>query len=170
MNEQTKPNESTVLRTRLLMDRLIDKRLDEIVREAGKRVLRLKGDQMMRENQIRNVVDVAMSTESLAVVANFIRYQIGRSGGNRAWLHDGFGFAVIQDVETKEGIVYRLATEITDQLRKAVGGSDRNAVFQECRVHLVRKYLSYLNRWFYYADRTEAWDDIERATGEEWNV
>ena len=91
MSEQHEAVDVTVMRTQLALERAIDRHLDTLVRAAGRTVSLLHDDQAMRENQMRNVVDVAMTTQSLDVVTNFIRYQMGRSAGNRAWLHNDFG-------------------------------------------------------------------------------
>jgi hypothetical protein len=148
----------------LLLERAIDRRLDRLLRAAGRQVCLLRDDRTMRENQIRNVLDVALSKPSLDVVTNFIRYQMGRSGGNQAWLHNNFGQKVVEDIE--RGVVPELAAEVAGEVSREVPEADRNEVAREARLRLVRLYLGYLNRWFYYGFRTQRWDDIAAATKE----
>jgi len=164
MSGRTEAGEIIKLRIRLLLERAIDRRLDRLLRAAGRQVYLLRDDRSMRENQIRNVLDVALSKPSLDVVTNFIRYQMGRSGGNQAWLHNNFGQKVVEDIE--RGVVPELAAEVTDEVSREVPEADRNEVAREARLRLVRLYLGYLNRWFYYGFKTRRWDDIAAATKE----
>lgn len=164
MNGRKEAKEISKLRTRLALENAIDRRLDELLRAAGRQVYLLRDDRAMRENQIRNVLDVAMSKPSIDVVTNFIRYQMGRSGGNQAWLHNNFGQKVVEEIE--KGIVPRLAAGVADEVCREVQEADRDEVAREARLRLVRLYLGYLNRWFYYGFKTKRWDDIFEATKE----
>jgi len=157
--------EISKLRERLVLGNAIDRRLDELVRAAGRQVLLLQDDRAMRESQFRNVLDVALSTPSLEVVTNFVRYQMGRSGGNQAWLHNNFGQSVVQEIE--KGLIPRLAQEIANEVCEELGAQDRDAITREARLRLLRLYLGYLNRWFYYGSKTKQWDDIAAATKKE---
>lgn len=165
MSERGKEMEISKLRERLVLGNVIDRRLDELVRAAGRQVLLLKDDRAMRENQLRNVLDVALSTPSVEVVTNFIRYQMGRSSGNQAWLHNNFGQSVVQEIE--KGLIPRLAQEIANEVCKELGAQDRDAITREARLRLLRLYLGYLNRWFYYGFKRQQWEDIAAATKKE---
>lgn len=167
MNEQEELKEIVELRTQLTLENAIDRHLNEVVRTAGGRVHLLHDDRAMRGSQIRNVLDVAMSTQGLDVVTNFIRYQMGRSGGNQAWLHSNFGQEVVQDIESQDGIIQRLANEVVNEVCRNVPEANPNDVACEARLRLVRLYLGYLNRWFYYGANTRRWNDIKAATKEE---
>jgi len=72
--------------------------MDDIVRAANADAALLEGSGIDK-NQIRNVLNVAEESHSLAVVANFIRYQLGRSQTGPAWRHNGFGLRVIERIE-----------------------------------------------------------------------
>ena len=167
MSERQEATDVTTMRTQLALDRAIDRRLDTLVREAGRTISLLHDDRAMRENQMRNVVDVAMSTQSLDVVTNFIRYQMGRSGGNQAWLHNDFGQKVVHELEGREGLVYKLTTEATEEVYRQVQEADPREIRRQAQLRLVRLYLGYLNRWFYYGSKTRRWNDITEATREE---
>jgi hypothetical protein len=167
MSEHKEPQEKEIVKvqTRLALQREVDRRLGEVVRAAGKRVHLLHDDRAMRENQIRNVLDVAMSTQSIEVVTNFIRYQMGRSGGNQAWLHNNFGQEVVQDLEDRQRIIQRLAAEVCHAVQEA----NRDQALREVQLRLARLYLGYLNRWFYYGKKRRsegAFQDIQRAVQE----
>ena len=167
MSEQQDTTDVTTMRMQLALERAIDRQLDEVVRTAGRTVSLLHDDRAMRENQIRNVVDVALATQSLDVVTNFIRYQMGRSGGNQAWLHNNFGQKVVQDLENSEGVVQRLLATVTEEVHRQVQEADEAEVRHEAQLRLVRLYLGYLNRWFYYGSKTRRWEDITTATRDE---
>ncbi|HZP02603.1 MAG TPA: hypothetical protein VFD30_20295 [Terriglobia bacterium] len=148
-------------RIELAMRKALDNELDQLVEAARRAILLLNDDRAMRENQIRNVLNVATSTESLAVVTNFIRYQMGRSGGNQAWLHSNFGQTVVNDLESEKGEVAKLAESVTRKVCEKTGSTDRNRILGRARVELARLYLGYLNRWFYYGSKKpEHWNDI----------
>ncbi len=164
MSGRKEAKEIRELRTCLVLERAINRRLDKLLRAAGRQVCLLRGDKTMRENQIRNVLDVAMSNPGIDVVTNFIRYQMGRSGGNQAWLYNNFGQKVVEDIE--KGVVPGIAAEVADEVHREVQEVERDEVMHEARLRLVRLYLGYLNRWFYYGSKTQRWDDLAEATKE----
>jgi len=148
------------VRRRLLLQQAIGKELDSIVRLAAKTV-RLLGPgkaSEMRENQIRNVLSVAVETPSVEVITNFIRYQMGRSSQGKTWLYNSFGQQVIADIE---GSLAEAAKRVTS----AVGEPDEKAVSQDAHLMLTRLYLGYLNRCFYYGDKTGKWDELYSEKG-----
>jgi hypothetical protein len=152
----------------IALSRAIDGQLNEIVQKAGKLAAQLQGSSM-RENQLRNVLEVALHTESIEVVGNFIRYQIGRGSG---WKTGNFGENVITALDAK-GPVYQharnAASAVIRQMEEAkIQGKlgqeplpDRAVLIQEAHIKLTRLFLGYLNRWFLYADREKAWGKIE---------
>lgn len=93
----------------------------------------------MEENQIRNVLDVALMTDCVEVVDVYIKYQIGRSKPNEKWRFSNFGDSlIIQIKELKEK-----AKEIADFLKIK---TDMDPIW----LQLTRLYLGHLNRYFYY--------------------
>jgi hypothetical protein len=149
------------MRRELAMNRAIDKHLDEVVRHGNELARKLQGG-AMRESQLRNVLNVATSTESIEVVANFIRYQIGRSSD---WARNQFGESIIQAIG-KGGKIYQVgnqvAGEVHDYLEKHAEEGEtvprQDELFDEAQMHLTRLLLGYLNRSFQYSDRTGVWD------------
>ena len=166
MSERRGLEQIAKLRARLVLEQEIDRHLSELVRAAGRRVYLLHGDRVMRESQIRNVLDVALTTTSHEVVTNFIRYQMGRSESDRAWLHSNFGQAVVSDLESKDGIVQKLTDKVTEAVCNSVREANRDEVAREARMRLLRLYLGYLNRWFHYGSKTRRWDDIKAVIEE----
>lgn len=160
----------------IALSREIDRQLDAIVQVAGSLAVQLQGSSM-RENQLRNVLDVALHTESVEVVGNYIRYQIGRGG---SWKSGNFGESVISALG-HGGQVQRIANKAAQKAHKTLKEAqnagklgnealpDMADLANEARVQMTRLFLGYLNRWFLYADREKAWDKIAPLvkTGEE---
>jgi hypothetical protein len=145
----------------LALQEAIRQQMDGIVRAANDDATLLDGSGM-EKNQIRNVLNVAEESHSLAVVANFIRYQLGRSQTGPAWQHNGFGLRVIEQIESPDGIVARQAQVALGQAQKRAGDISQEAT-DETRYDLMRYYLGYLNRAFYYGRETKKWDDLRQA-------
>jgi len=148
------------VRRNLAFERAIGKELDSIVRAAAKTVQLLAPARAseMRENQIRNVLSVAVETSSVEVITNFIRYQMGRSSQGKTWLYNNFGQAVIADIEGPVG-------EAAKRVAREIGDPDEQEACRRAHIRLTRLYLGYLNRCFYYGDKTERWGDLYREKG-----
>jgi len=161
-------SESQLL-TELALRKGVQAQMDDIVRAATKAALLLQ-DSKMEKNQIRNVLNVAEESGSVAVVTNFIRYQIGRSRTGEAWQHKGFGLYVITDLEGQNGAVphaagkaVQVAKSELDRRKQAVP-DDLEA---EARQELMRYYLGYLNRAFSFANNepkgVDVWGELRKA-------
>ncbi len=141
----------------------IKRQMDAIVRAANADAALLEGAGL-EKNQIRNVLNVAEESHSLAVVANFIRYQLGRSQTGPAWRHNGFGMQVIKQIESLTGIVHRQAEQVLEVLRDQYADLPEN-VADQVRYELMRHYLGYLNRAFVYGNSklANAWENLRQA-------
>jgi len=96
----------------------------------------------LEDKQIRNVIAVADDTQSVAVVDNFIKYQIGRSDPNKKWRYGeqrgkGFGERVRTDLQWLGGLAAQRAHDAV--------------TVEYLAIRLVRRYLGYLIRHFKYA-------------------
>ena len=142
----------------LALEDAIRHQMDQVVRQAAETVMFLKPtggkESELRENQIRNVINVAEESKSVGVVTNFIRYQIGRSAGGRQWQYNGFGLRVIKDIEA--GVVTQAAEDAAEKAAKKIGeGADQDALYRQAYLQLIRHYLGYLNRAFIFCTKTE---------------
>jgi hypothetical protein len=74
----------------------------DVIQAAARTVRRLAPHESdisgMRENQLRNVVNVAIGASSVEEIAAFILYQMGRSTNQRQWLYGDFGKTVVEDL------------------------------------------------------------------------
>jgi len=152
-------NQSTT-HVELALQAAMQRVMDPIVRHANADAALLEGAGMDK-NQIRNVLNVAEESRSLAVVTNFIRYQLGRSNTGPAWRKNGFGLRVIQQIESSDGIIAQQTKAVLEQAEDA----SQEAV-DELRYDLMRYYLGYLNRAFIYGKETRKWEDL-RSAGKE---
>lgn len=138
------------LLTELALRKGVQSQMDSIVHAATRAALLLQGSRM-EKNQIRNVLNVAEESGSVAVVTNFIRYQIGRSRTGEAWQHRGFGLQVITDLEGQEGAVPLAARQAAGLARTELEGRKQPVpagLDGEAHRELMRYYLGYLNRAF----------------------
>ena len=148
----------------LALQEAIRWQMDAIVRDANADAALLEGSDMQK-NQIRNVLNVAEESHSLAVVTNFIRYQLGRSQTGPAWRRNGFGVHVIEQIESSEGLIAHQAEAVLERLQAKL---DRVSpeVTDEVRYELMRYYLGYLHRAYYYGAETRQWNDLRRTEEE----
>ncbi|HEX6290115.1 MAG TPA: hypothetical protein VFZ66_13035 [Herpetosiphonaceae bacterium] len=141
----------------------------DVIRAAANTVQRLapRNDLIsgMRESQLRNVVNVAIRATSVEEIAAFILYQMGRSTNSRQWLYGEFGDTVVKDLMT--GAVRNAAEQARAQALATIaeaglGGAapDEARLLSDAYIALARQYLGYLNRLFYFADRTRRWDEL----------
>jgi hypothetical protein len=155
-------NQSTT-QLELALQSAVQRCIDDVVRAANADAALLEGSRMDK-NQIRNVLNVAEESHSLAVVANFIRYQLGRSQIGPAWQKNGFGLQVIQQIESPDGIVARQAQAAFERAQERVEDIPEEAI-GELRYDLMRYYLGYLNRAFVYGSSKleNAWEILRQA-------
>jgi len=95
----------------------------------------------LEDKQIRNIIAVADDTHSVAVLDNFIKYQIGRNKPAEGWRFgeqkgQGFGETVRADLQWLRSIA---AQRARDEVKA-----------EDLAIRLVRRYLGYLVRYFKY--------------------
>jgi hypothetical protein len=144
----------------LTLQQAMDEQLDRLVQQANQTVLLLEGSNL-KENQIRNVVNVAAQGASVEALLNFIRYQIARekawrSRGKQSQAPHDFGHQVIADIQ---GGVRAAAQAVAATVRERVGDppteEDTDKTFNEAYCRLAEHYLGYLNRAFYYCTKAD---------------
>ena len=153
-------NQSTV-NLDLALQAAMQRCMDPIVREANADAALLEGSRMDK-NQIRNVLNVAEESRSLAVVSNFIRYQLGRSNTGPAWRKGDFGKRVIEQIEDSDGIIAQQTEAVLRQVGEQIKDIPDEAR-DELSYDLMRYYLGYLNRAFIYGKETRNWKDLRSA-------
>ena len=96
----------------------------------------------LEDKQIRNIIAIADDTHSVAVVDNFIKYQIWRNKPTNDWRFgeqkgQGFGETVRADLLWLQSLA---AQRARDEVKA-----------EDLAIRLVRRYLGYLVRYFKYA-------------------
>jgi hypothetical protein len=104
--------------------------------EPGKRT------PLVRTNQLRNLLNAAQSGSPLAVLINFLRYQIGRE--KEGWKHRESGEALLTLLETKLREMSRGCT--ADRLPKGARLPDP----YEMEAHLAAQLLGFIIRDYTY--------------------
>ena len=84
------------------MEKAIDGYKSKLVKEAediiqNKQISEKDG---LKESQFRNLMNVATQTQSVDVVTNFIKYQIGRSKKSKEWQFHNFGEELIKIINS----------------------------------------------------------------------
>ncbi|HXH13082.1 MAG TPA: hypothetical protein VNP04_25335 [Alphaproteobacteria bacterium] len=126
----------------LMIRQKLDDADDELVQLATKTVdetgiaARRNNREIMQDKQLRNVIAVADDTKSVAVVENFIKYQIGR---HDEWRYHDFGEKLIGDLR-----------RLREWARKMV---ESDIEENDLAIRLVRRYLGYLMRYFVYQQK-----------------
>lgn len=105
----------------------------------------------MEVSQIQNLLAVAQETDSVEVVKNYIRYQIGRDGNAGSWRRrvgtgPVFGEQVVAELDRLYGVAKSLLPEQKDD-----AAARREA--ERTWMKMTRLYLGYLRRYFYYKKR-----------------
>jgi hypothetical protein len=105
----------------------IEKQDDELVQMAHELTKSLSGD---KRRQLRNIQDIAESSDSWKALELFIRYQAARGEIDKAWAESS-----IQRLESLQ--------ERAKDLARQVAGTDAGAV----HLALVSRVLGYAVRW-----------------------
>jgi hypothetical protein len=150
----------------LALQEAVRRQMDTIVRAANAAAYLLEGSNM-EKNQIRNVLNVAEERAGVAVVTNFIRYQIGRSRTGQEWQHQGFGLRVVDDIEREGWVVDQATQDAVAYAQRLIdqrgGEADAAELERKAREQLMRYYLGYLHRAFYFGNETNEWDELRKA-------
>ena len=144
MNEQA---EMSALQRELKINQAIEDRLNQLLGQMKEMVDNSRiWESGMEVNQLQNLAAVAQETTSVEVVLNYIRYQIGRDGSTSSWRRaignaPPFGEQVVAELERLK------------EVAQGIAGEDRAAA-DRAWINMTRRYLGYLQRYFYYKKRS----------------
>ncbi|WP_218082214.1 hypothetical protein [Anthocerotibacter panamensis] len=126
----------------LKIQRGIRQREGQLV-EAIESALNAKKYGNLEEAQFRNLVRVAETTDSPEVIANFLRYQVGR---DQKWGRgkDSLAEQIIDDIRAK---IDKLSNEIAQEAKDNAGNQPN---IGSIRIELIRRYLGYGARHLKY--------------------
>jgi hypothetical protein len=115
----------------------IENQLDTLIDSAEKLVDSTNIVAELLPAQLRNLLNMASSTDSFKAVELFIQYQMGREREGKGWRHGGFGDQLIQELHKFD--------DLAEQIAKATE-ADKVKV----KMELVRLLIGYLTRYFSY--------------------
>ena len=152
--------------------RAIDHSKESLV-TAAERLLKQADVVRIKKNdfghsQLRNLIAVALETESPAVVTNFILYQMGRDRSGKSWCNvpnggDGkkLGERFIDEIDSVAGAVKQALATMPDVLQDT-------QLRQLAQIELVRHFLGFASRYLKFLDlQRGGGDDTDNREGEE---
>ena len=108
----------------------------------------------MEKHQIGNLLGVAIETDSVELVKNFVYYQVGRDTKGSSWRRNGFGPELVKRLDSLKTKADSIAGEVHRQLGLSTPGLQQ---IEEVWIQLVRQYLGQLHRYFYYKKEARRW-------------
>lgn len=113
----------------------------------------------MEKSQIGNLLEVAMDTDSVELVKNFIQYQMGRDVGGTTWRSNAFGDNFVKAIDGELKTMARdLATKASE--RQDLGTftpAELAEATDAAWIGLVRHFIGQMNRYFYYQKEAQRW-------------
>lgn len=131
---------------RLLIRQGVEKQLSRVIRQVEELVRETQPEKEgMKNSQFDNFLGVTRETGSVAVVQNWIRYQIGRKQRGTAWHVRGFGEDILSHLADWEHDARNVASVAysTEELTPAQ--------VETVWIELVRQYAGQLRRYYTYA-------------------
>jgi hypothetical protein len=119
----------------------IEKRLDNLIDGAQELVKETGVYKEVEENQMRNLLEMALSVDSVKALEVFIQYQIVQYQIGRKKLPSTFGDRLIEKIRGLE--------ETTKEITK------QQTIDKDIWLALIRQYLGYMNRYFVYRRKEE---------------
>ncbi len=121
-------------------------------------------------SQLRNVAAVAAETESPAVVANFIRFQMGRDSKEEGWSRRaGGGGGATQGERLGTLFIHELVGDggaVTRALQSIEGTNTGSPAEQLVRMELIRHFLGFASRYLRFLDLERGGHNEEEGDAE----
>ena len=134
----------------LKLQSAIEQRLARLVGIAEALIDELDSEKIRNidASQLRNAIAVANTAPHPAVLTNFIRYQMGRSGKpQKAWRDTGLGDKVNKQIEVD---LKALAGNVATDARRGSSQEPQPDEVDEIHIRLTRLMLGFMNRYFVY--------------------
>ncbi len=135
----------------LVADDVVDRAMNTLIPQAKSLIEDLfRYPHRMERNQLTNLVTVSLETNSVAVVLDYVRYQMGRDSKAETWRigHPSFGSKLLEQLEE----LRRMASGLIEEAIRLFGiePPDRNAEEDRLWMLLVRRFVGALQRNFVY--------------------
>jgi len=136
----------------LVADDAVDRAMNRLIPQAKNLIEDLfrYPRHRMERNQFTNLVATALETASVAVVLDYVRYQIGRDSGHESWGIGTPSFGA-QLLEQLEGLRQTASGLMDNAIREyRIQPLDRAAEEQRLWMQLARRFVGSLHRHFVY--------------------
>lgn len=135
----------------LVADDAVDKAMEILIPQAEKLIEDLfRYPHQMERHQLTNLVSVSLETNSVQLVLDYIRYQIGRDNRNTSWRigQPSFGSKLLEQL----GGLQQRAGGLMEKAIKDYGIGPQNKNDEEARIWmlLVRHFIGSLHHNFVY--------------------
>ncbi len=117
--------------------KVIDNTKIEIRDKKTKKVIKIDLWKKLEENQMRNLLEIAKSVNSIKAIELFIEYQMGRKK-----IPKEFGDNILKKFNDD---LHKFAEKISEKLSINI---------KKVKIEIIRQYLGYLNRYFVYRAKT----------------
>jgi hypothetical protein len=105
--------------------------------------------------QIRNLENIAYSTDKISDITDFLKQQIGRSKSKKRWRYQNVGTEILTDLLDKNRFLPRqigqIITELTTEHPQAINDEANHRL----RLDLYRAYIRHLTAEYLYQKVTE---------------
>jgi len=137
----------------LVADDTVDRVMNRLIPQAEGLIKNLfRYPHRMERSQLTNLVAVSLETNSVAVVLDYVRYQMGRDSKAETWRkgQPSFGSQLLQQLEDLRQTAGGL---IEDAVRQyGIKPPDRAAEEERLWMVLVRRFVGAVHRSFVYYD------------------
>jgi hypothetical protein len=143
------------LRREMAIQAEVELELNSLIRGMSTLVDKTQiADGGMEKAQMKNLLGTALDTESVEVVLNYIRYQMGRDTRELNWRYQRFGDELVRALNGLRADAERI---VIGAHRDLGLGDPSQRQIDAAWLHLVRHYLGQLNRYFYYRKEAQRW-------------
>ncbi len=144
------------LRRRMAIQHQVELRMNRLIRQMTQLVdAETKvAESRMEKHQIKTLLGVALETSSVEVIKHYILYQVGRDVAGTNWRHNDFGRKLVKALDRLRQDAERITRQVHRQLRLEDPSEEE---VEETWLLLVRAYLGYLNRYFYFRKEEALW-------------
>jgi hypothetical protein len=117
-----------------------------------------KGDR----TQIRNLENIAYSTEKVSDITDYLKQQIGRSKPGERWRHQNVGVDILTDLSHEQKFVQKQVQRITKLLSEQYPAAADDDLPRRLRLAMCREYVRHLAAHYLYK-AAERGDGDEQA-------
>jgi hypothetical protein len=142
----------------LIVDDLVDREMNQIV-EAARSLMEnyAQHKHRLERKQLSNLVGVTGETRSVAVVADFVRYQMGRDERRQNWRSGTppLGEAILEQIDRLKA----QAEQLVNKASQDITPPDPAAEVERVWLTLVRRFAAYLEHSFLYYEKMQKGGD-----------